>query len=180
MFRTSTIAAALAMLASLPTTASAQPSPAAGPLDAPPAAFVRAVQCRGIADPQERLACYDREVAVLAEAVRSSEIRVVDRQQVRRARRSLFGLALPDLNIFGGDDEDGSSEINTRIRSAVQTGDRRWLFVLEDGARWLQLDNIRITPDPLAGHTIRIRRAAMGSFLANVNGQRAVRVRRQN
>lgn len=179
MYRPTTATAFLAMLAALPTAANAQPR-GENHLEAPPATFVRAMQCRTVADPQERLACYDREVAALAEAERTSQIRVVDRQQIRRARRSLFGITLPDLNIFGGDEDEGSSEINTTIRSATQTADRRWLFVLEDGARWLQLDNIRITPDPRPGHTIRIRRAAMGSFLANVNRQRAVRVRRQN
>lgn len=169
-------AATLLVLCALPSAAFAQRPQR----EAPPAPFARAIQCRAIADPQQRLACYDREVAALEQAERSSEIRVVDRQQVRRSRRSLFGLDLPDLDIFSGDDDDAVTEIASTIRSVGQTGDGKYVFVLEDGARWAQTDSRNIVPEPRAGHTIRIRRAAMGSFMANVNNRRAVRVRRQN
>lgn len=145
-----------------------------------PAAFTRAVACRQVAEPQERLACYDREVAALATAEAASEIRVVDRQEIRRTRTSLFGLTLPDLNIFGGDRDDPMNEINGTIRSATQLSDGKWAFTLEDGARWVQIDGRELSAYPRAGHPIRIRRAAMGSFLANVNRQTAIRVRRSN
>ncbi len=169
-----------------PFLAAALAVPAAGacaqsaPREAPPAAFSRTLQCRTIADPQQRLACYDREVAALEQAERSNEIRVVDRQQVRRTRRSLFGLDLQDLNIFGGDDGEAMTEISSTIRSVSQTSLGKYLFVLEDGARWAQTDSRNLVPEPRAGMPIRIRRAAMGSFLANVGGRVAIRVRRQN
>jgi len=159
--------------------ASAAQAQDTGPREAPPAAFQRTIQCRAVADPQERLACYDREVAALETAERASEIRVVDRQQVRRTRRSLFGLVLPDLNIFGGDDDQTAvNEITGKIQTATQDPSGKYTFALEDGARWRQIDsrNLNVTPRP--GHTIRIRRGAMGSFLANVNNQVAIRVRR--
>jgi hypothetical protein len=175
MFRRTAFAALIAAGA-LAGTAGAQTAPR----EAPPAAFARAVQCRTIADAQQRLACYDREVAALEQAERTAEIRVVDRQQVRRTRRTLFGLDLPDVDLFGGGDDDAVSEVNSTLRSVTQTGLGKWIFELEDGARWVQIDSLNISPDPRAGHTIRIRRGAIGSFLANVNGRRAVRVRRQN
>lgn len=150
------------------------------PREAPPAAFSRAVQCRTVADPQERLACYDREVAALEAAEAASQIRVVDRAQIQRTRRTLFGLVLPDLNIFGGDDRDREavSEINSTIRSVSQDPYGKYTFTLEDGARWVQTDSRNINIAPRVGQPIRIRRAAAGSFLANVNRQIAVRVRR--
>jgi hypothetical protein len=172
-------AAALGLLILPGGSASAQNPPREGP----PAAFARAVQCRTVADAQERLACYDREVAALEQAERTSEIRVVDRRQVRQTRRSLFGLVLPDINIFGGDSsadgEEGISEVNSTIRSFTQDPYGKYTFVLADGARWRQIDSRDII-EPKAGQPIRIRRAAMGSFLANVNRQIAVRVRRVN
>jgi hypothetical protein len=149
------------------------------PRGAPPAPFAQAIACRAIAEPQQRLACYDREVAALEAAEATSQIRVVDAQQVSRTRRTLFGLALPDLNIFGGDDDPAAvTEINATIRSATQDPSGKWIFVLDDGARWVQLDSRELNIDPRAGQPIRIRRAAMGSFLANVNRQIAIRVRR--
>jgi hypothetical protein len=173
------IAAVMLCLAPAPLAAqSTQPTQAQRPRL--PAAFTRAIECRTIAQPQERLACYDREVAAMAAAEASSEIRVVDRQEIRRTRTSLFGLTLPDLNIFGGDTEDPMNEINGRIRTATQLSDGKWAFVLEDGARWVQIDSREFSSYPRAGHPVRIRRASMGSFLANVNRQVAVRVRRSN
>lgn len=164
------------MLALLPAGAVAQ-NPGR---EAPPAPFARAIQCRAIPNAQERLACYDREVAALEQAERSSEIRVVDRQQVRRTRRTLFGLTLPDMNIFGGDnDGEAVTEITSKLRSVSQDANGKYLFELEDGARWRQIDTRNLV-NPRAGQPIRIRRAAMGSFLANVGSQTAVRVRRVN
>ena len=169
--------AAFALLAS----PSAAQERSAAQRAAPPAAFARAIQCRTITDPQERLACYDREVPALAAAEQTNEIRVVDRQQMRQTRRSLFGIALPDLGgVFGGSDgdEEGGNEINATIQSARADGYGKWTFVLDDGARWQQIDTRNLSSDPRPGQPIRIRRAAMGSFLANVNRQIAIRVRR--
>jgi hypothetical protein len=169
------LAAAAALLVLPIASASAQNPPREGP----PAAFTRAIQCRTITDPQQRLACYDREVPALEQAERTSAIRVVDRQQVRQTRRSLFGLTLPDINIFGGDDGEAVSEIDSTIRSFSQDPSGKYIFVLADGARWRQIDSRELN-EPKVGQPIRIRRAAMGSFMANVNRQVAVRVRRVN
>jgi hypothetical protein len=171
------LAVTTAALMALPVAPAAGQNPAR---EGPPAAFARAVQCRALANPQERLACYDREVAALEQAERTSEIRVVDRQQMRSTRRTLFGLSLPDINIFGGDDEgEAVTEITSQLRSVSQDANGKYLFELEDGARWRQIDS-RDLVNPRAGQPIRIRRAAMGSFLANVGRQTAVRVRRVN
>jgi hypothetical protein len=146
----------------------------------PPAAFGRVVQCRAIAGAEERLACFDREVAAMEAARASGQLVAMDRQQVRRTRSSLFGLALPDLNIFGDDSDDEAASIDTTIRSARQAPDGKWVIQLEDGARWAQTDSRNLAIYPRAGQRIRIRRAAMGSYLANVANQVAIRVRRLN
>lgn len=146
----------------------------------PPAALARVIQCRALAGAEERLACFDREVAAMESAQASGQLVAMDRQQVRRTRRSLFGLALPDLNIFGDDSDDEASRIETTIRSARQGPDGKWVIQLEDGARWAQIDSRILPIYPRAGQPIRIRRAAMGSYLANVNNQIAIRVRRVN
>jgi hypothetical protein len=167
---------AAAVLAVASGTAAAQNPPR----EAPPAAFARAVQCRAIPNAQERLACYDREVGALEQAERAAEIRVVDRQQMRNTRRTLFGLALPDINIFGGNDGgEAVNEISSTVKSFSQDSAGKYIFELADGARWRQIDT-RETVPPKVGQPIRIRRAAMGSFLANVNNRIAIRVRRVN
>jgi hypothetical protein len=146
----------------------------------PPEAFGRVVQCRAIAGAEERLACFDREVAAMEAARVSGQLVAIDRQQVRRTRSSLFGLSLPNLHIFGDDSDDEARSVETTIRSARQGPDGRWVIQLQDGARWAQTDDHDFAIYPRAGQPIRIRRAAMGSYLANVNNQSAIRVRRIN
>ena len=88
-----------------------------------PEVISRITACRAITNSAERLACFDREVGALEAAAAAREIAVVDREQVRRTRRSLFGLRLPDLGIFSDDSDEGDDgaavrEINSTIRSS--------------------------------------------------------------
>lgn len=154
----------------------------AQPAEPLPPAFVKLADCRLVADAGERLACYDREMAAVAAAQARRELVVVDRQQIRNTRKTLFGLALPNLSIFGNDsdDEEGISRIETRIRTASQNAFGRWMLDLEEGGRWVQVDSRNLGSDPRNGQPIRIRKGAMGSYFANINGQIAIKVRRVN
>lgn len=140
----------------------------------------KVVDCRKLTDGGERLACYDREVAAMEAAESRKDLVVVDRDQLRKTRRTLFGLTLPNLSIFGddNDDQEGVQGIETTIKAVSQDPYGKWLFTLEDGARWAQSDSLTLPVDPRPGHPIKIRRAAMGSYLANVREQKAIRVRR--
>lgn len=170
-------AAALALLALLAAPASAAVRDEKAPAPAP---IARVVACQSVADTAQRLACFDREVAAMARAEASGELVAMDRQQLRRTKRSLFGIALPDLDVFGDSDgiEGEASTLETTIKSVRQRGDGKWILDLAEGGRWMQIDSHELAQDPRAGHPIRIRRAAMGSYLANVNKQYAIRVRR--
>ena len=159
------------------------------PKQAPPAVVQKLLDCRALTDSAARLACLDAGVAALAGAVESREVLVADKEEVKQARRSLFGLALPSFNLFGkGDDEDDDkadargvvTEIEAVLTSARQSRPGFWSFALDDGSRWVMTEGKTIPRDPRAGMKIRIRRAAVGSYLANVDGQIAVRVRRVN
>lgn len=153
-------------------------SPAKDPPKPPtPAVVNRVVACTTVTDAQQRLACYDREVAAMNQAEKSGELVAMDRSQVRKTKRSLFGLSLPDLGVFGDASEDDST-IETTIRTVRMNPDGKYLFDLAEAGRWIQLDSRNFVIDPKAGQPIRIRRAAMGSYMANVNKQVAIRVRR--
>lgn len=159
------------------------------PPAAPPAVVQKLLDCRSVADATARLACFDASVAALASSVATREVLVADKEEVKKARRGLFGLALPTFNLFGADkdevaegekkDERGAlTEIEATITAARPSRSAGWRFVLDDGSVWLQTDAIGFRRDPKPGMKIRIRRAAMGSYLANVDGQLAVRVKR--
>lgn len=174
----------ISIVAALPAAGAAQSGGADSATAAAPL-FDAVVACRTIADPTERLACFDRAVPALDQARRDRQIVVMDREQVRETRRGLFGLNLPAIRIFGGGDDDDSPDseavdrLETTVARASQSADGKWTIVLADGARWQQLDTRRIN-DPRPGTAVVIRRAAMGSYLANVGGQVAIRVRRVN
>lgn len=157
---------------------------ATGPLSAQnnnelktPAQFSAVIACRAVADEGERLSCYDRQVEVLENAANAKEIVVADRETVRETRRGLFGFSLPKINLFGDDDEEEFQEINSTVTSARQLGYGYWSIQLEDGARWEQTDG-KLVLSPKSGQKIKIKRGAVGTFFANVNGQPGIRVRR--
>ena len=156
------------------------------PKDPPPAVVQKLLDCRALTDAAQRLACLDAGVAALAGAVERNDVVVADKEQLKKARRSLFGITLPSFNLFGSgkdDDEDTDElgalkQIEATIKSARPLPGGNWRFVLDDDSRWVQTDSRPLPRDPRAGMPIRIRRAAVGTFFANVDGQVAVRVRR--
>ena len=142
-------------------------------------ALVRALaDCRKLTADAARLACYDAAAGRLEAAERSGEVVVVDREQARAARRQAFGFNLPSLNIFNrGEAEDELDRITLTLESASAISDG-WLFRTREGQVWRQTDGRRLSADPRRGSKLEVRRAAMGGYFMNVDGQRAVRVRR--
>ena len=145
--------------------------------------FQKVIDCRAVADNTQRLACYDAQVARLDEASARKEVVVIDQAEVKRTRKGLFGFNFNDLGLFGGGDEksqeQGVNQIDSTIRSARQDGSGKWVIIIEDGAKWVQIDTTSIR-SPKPGQPIKIRKASLGSYFANVNGQHAIRMMRQN
>lgn len=142
-----------------------------------PAVFSRVTACRSVADPAERLACFDREVSALAQAQASQQLVVVDQEQIRETRRGLFGLRLPNIGrLF--DHEQGPQEITAKIARVGNTRTGLYSFELEDGSVWNATESRTFSREPRVGMEIRIRQAALGSYMANIAQQRAIRVSR--
>lgn len=146
-----------------------------------PEQLTRLVECRAVADPVQRLACYDGAASALDLAEKGGDVVVIDRQQVVLARRQLFGFQLPSMPDFfqRGPQAEALDSIETTLVRAGQYGDGKWTFTLADGSQWRQLDSEPVRFRNRSGEAVRIRRAALGSFLLTVDGTRAVRVRRQ-
>lgn len=151
--------------------------------------FESVVACRTIDEPVQRLACFDRSVEALQAAADKRDIVVVDRADVQKARRSLFGFNLPSLKIFGGDDsrttkgeralvEEEEQEISSTVTSAQLDRDGFWTVVLADGAVWQQTDGV-VALRPRAGTVVAIRRAALGSYFMRIGKQAGVKARRE-
>lgn len=139
--------------------------------------------CQSEVDPAARLACYDAAVGRVVAATDEGEVRIVDREDVERTRRRLFGFSLPDLGIFGGgDDDDGEDAeldmLESTITSARRSGDD-WVFTIEEGDAVWQISNppmrlARLRP----GDKVVFKKASLGSYFIRVNGQVGVKGRR--
>ena len=146
----------------------------AGKNPAPAAAYDAVVACEAVAESSARLACFDRTVAALAAAIRDKKVVVIDAATVREARRGLFGLSLPRLKLFDSDDDEAIDEIDSRITGLASTREGKAVFVLADGSRWRQTESRQISAR--VGHPIKIKRGAMGGYMATVNNRSGIRV----
>jgi len=148
--------------------------------DTRPQTLDRLLSCRLLASDAARLSCYDAAVSAFEVAQQQGEVVVVDRAQVSEARRQLFGFALPRVTLFEQDGRTAPVDaIETTLVRATQTGEGRWVFTLEDESVWRQIDSERVNFRNRPGAAVRVRTAALGSYLMTIEGSRAVRVRRQ-
>lgn len=168
--------AAMAGLGHEAASAQAPPRPTAG------ANLVNAVTaCRSIEDAARRLACYDEAATRLTQAVGRNDLVVLDREDVRQTRRSLFGFHLPRLAIFGGgarEVQETPDEITATVAAASNIGYDKYRIRLEDGAVWQTTESSASITPPHAGSTVVIRRGAMGNYFMRIDGQRGLRAMR--
>jgi hypothetical protein len=134
--------------------------------------------CRSVADNAARLACYDQAAARFADAVGKGEVIVMDQQEVKQTRRSLFGFHLPRLPLFRGDSGPDQDELTARIVSASGIGYDKYRLRIEGNGVWETTESSsRINP-PRSGQSVTIKRGPLGSYMMRIEGQRGVRAKR--
>ncbi len=136
--------------------------------------------CQTLSEDSARLACFDKAVGSIVTANAAGEVQVVDKDDVEKTRRSLFGFALPKIALFGGDDdsEEGKKKRNlleTTITSVSYRSRKVIFFTTEEGATW----RISNAPPRLrtikTGQSVVLKKAAMGSFFIRIDGQLGVK-----
>ncbi len=168
----------IACAALMPRAASAQNAEGRGD------ALVSAIAaCRAVAVDQ-RLACYEQTTTTLIAARDARQIRIVDRETVQRAKRSLFGFSLPHLNLFGTGKEDPRAESDTDVKqitgtvTAVQSASYgMWVFSLAGDGVWQSISESP-TFEPRKGDTITIKAGVLGHYIARIGNGRSVDVKR--
>lgn len=160
----------------LAATATAQRAPTAG------SPMVDALdRCRTITEAAARLACFDRTAADLVTAARSGDVSMVDRAQMRQARRSLFGFSTPKLPFFTDNrpGDDPPDELHSTVKSARALGYGKFRVQIADGdAFWETTEDNGAINAPKVGQKLDIRRGALGSFTLRFAGERWVRAKR--
>ena len=169
--------ALLAMLVIVATPAAAWAAPKLP--SQPPAVYSALLRCRTMTDQTARLACFDSAVAALDTATRNRELVVVDREQIRKTRRSLFGLDLPNFRLFGdGDEAEEVKTIEGVVASVGSDVNARYVIRLKDGSTWRQMDGNTLGRGPRPGFKVVINRTMTGSYMMRVEGQPGIRVKR--
>jgi len=174
---------AASALIALATAAIVTPAMAKAPADVDrPAALKAVVDCRAVSDPNARLACYDDAVGKLDTAESTGQVVVIDREAAKKVKRQAFGFSIPSINLFSkGEKEEEIDRLSDTIKSARERPDHKWVFELQGGGVWRQIDTAQFSVDPRAGDTVEIGRAALGSYMLKVGGrQPAVRVHRDD
>jgi hypothetical protein len=171
MFRYLAPLAAIGLVAS---PASAQQAP-------PPSPLVNALAaCRAVTDEGARLACYDKASEALTGAAARGDIAVVDRDQVRKVRRSLFGFAVPKFPFFARKDEkdDEPQEISSTVQGFAFVGNGRFRVAIADSYGTWETTESAPLRDPKNGEKVTIKSGLMGSYFMQIGKQRWVRARR--
>lgn len=152
------------------------------------------VECAKIDDPSARLACYDNNMRAAGATARTTVPR----------RGSVTGGGAPvtttgSAGTFGADDlraapQFGSEDIRTPERFRAPPGPSEivatvaraqmrepgvYLMTMRDDTQWVFAHSVRDSfRTPRAGSKVEIRRGALGSYIASVDGQETIQVRR--
>jgi hypothetical protein len=154
--------------------------------------------CAEKTDPAQRLACFDAAVAAVKAAEARSEIITMDKPRVEAVRREAFGFRIPSLPkfSFGGggaaastpsaaasaavparDEEDEAQ--NFSVARIANGGNGRVMIYLDNGNVWQTVDAGELNAPRQMPFNVRIRTAAMGSFMMTIEGRnKGYRVRR--
>jgi hypothetical protein len=147
-----------------------------------PSPLVSAIdRCRQITDPMQRLACYDAAAGALVQATNSGTVAIVDQNEVRKVRHSLFGFSLPKVPFFSGDTtaNEAQDKIDSTITKVTALNNGYYQLVIADNnAVWVTTDDSISFYPPKPGQKIEIVRGALGNYFLRINGQVGVRGKR--
>jgi hypothetical protein len=141
-----------------------------------PQVYLDLVQCKDVADGAARLACYDAATAKMQQAADAKDIVILDRAEVRKTKRSLFGFLLPKLPFFEDDEKEEFTKIESTFASVTPIGYGKYQFQIPDGGTWE-------TTEPAKGilregQKVKIKRGSVGGFLMQIGSGGYVRVKR--
>lgn len=145
--------------------------------------------CASQTDDALRLACFDKAVADLKAAESTGKVRTVDIASIEKLERDSFGFTLPSLSEMFRRDESSEkagteqvAEVVLDIASiSVNKVTRKATIKLANGQVWEQIDSEEVSRSKVRKAKVAtIRKASIGSFLMNLDGGTAIRVRRIN
>jgi hypothetical protein len=137
-------------------------------------------ECDTIKDEARRLACYDAAVRRGRASLGAGQQGMLPGLPAAQARspQQAFGMT-PGLerNLRVATPRTAEAdEITAKVAAAADRGAGLWRITLTDGARWQFTEGQHGFQPPARGESVRVRKAAMGSYLMYVGRQPSVRV----
>lgn len=149
-----------------------------------PAALEKIASCRGIVDDAARLACFDRESEALIAAADEGEVKLVDREEAKTIRKSLYGYAVPEIPLLketGGETAQDLDKLQSTITAVRSLPRGYWQVTIAEGnAVWESTTQRRGLNPPKVGQKVEFEKAALGTYWMRINGQMGVKARRVN
>ena len=137
----------------------------------------RMADCRPMQDNTARLDCYDKAVEAIDVAKKKKDFVVLDRGEVQKAKRALFGFSLPSIRLFGdGKDDEQLKQLVGVLQSSTSLPGGLMRFAMQDGGIWETTEGTMV--GLRQGDTVTIKAGSLGSYIASAPGRRSVRVRR--
>jgi hypothetical protein len=139
------------------------------------------LDCRKVVGDAERLACYDKAVAAVAQATATGDLVAIDREQRRKARRQAFGFTLPSLAFLErGERVEEANHLAATAEDAGRNALGEWVITLDDGAVWVQVEASELGRKPHKGSKVVISKGVLGAFFMTIDGEGAGKVKRQS
>ncbi|TYC85594.1 hypothetical protein [Novosphingobium sp. BW1] len=160
-----------------------------------PAALRGLAQCRALAEDAARLACFDRESAALLAASDTGAVAIVDEDEARQVRRSLYGFAVPEIAIFSKTRSAKAETAEADSMEEARDGDEHTLVstitqveglprgyyrvtIAEANAVWETTTKRRSASAPKVGDSVEFEAAAFGTYWMRLNGHMGVKAHR--
>lgn len=127
--------------------------------------------CERVTDKDDQLACFRAETAKLRAADTSGEIVALEKESLEEIKQAEVKKA--EVKKEKETKEKAQKERTLAIRSTKTYGANGYVrFTLENGEVWQQIEAGRVRLGKAETDTLVIKKAALGSFLARVNGKR--------
>lgn len=130
--------------------------------------------CAAIKEDAGRLACYDRAMAALDQAVAAKSVLVVDRAKLKRDRERQFGLPRREAPVYSDAKVAEPARLEAVLASVAPAGEFLLLSVV-GGGTWQTTEAAFAPPRP--GAKLLIEKGALGGYFITYAG-RSVRARR--
>jgi len=131
--------------------------------------------CRSIVEVGARAACYDAATEKLLAATDGRKLVILDRQEVQKTRRSLFGFSLPRIAFLesgDGDDRADRRSLDARIASVSRSGYGKFRFRIVDGGVWETTDLSSRPMDLRVGDAVVLEKGALGGYFLVLGRER--------